>query len=285
MESPFKKISRTARVTTCLSSLAVAVSCLTPTSSSAVVGYSLVDGGSTAYVDVGSAAGMYHWDLGFGGNQLNQQWFWYRIGTGLAQPINAIGTPIVSVNSANWIDVTYTSTSGPLFSLTVSYVLTGGGVGSGTALIKENITVLNQSGGTINNFNLFQYSDFNLLGTPGGDSVSINGSLDSVIQSEGSAGIGEVITDPFANRAEAALVNNTLNNLNTVAGYNLNNNLAAGPGDVAWSFQWIADIDNNEELAIVKDKGVRITVIPEPSVLALVALSLGLAGTLRRRKA
>lgn len=269
----------------CLASLAVAVTCLTPTTSSAIVGYSLIDGGSTAYLDVNSAAGMYHWDLGFGGNQLNQQWFWYRIGNGLAQPINVIGAPTVNVNSANWIDVTYTSTSGPLFSLTVSYILTGGGVGSGTALIKENITVLNQSGGTINNFNLFQYSDFNLLGTPSGDSVSINGAMDSVIQSEGSAGIGEVITDPFANRAEAAMVNNTLNNLNTVAGYDLNNNLAAGPGDVAWSFQWIADIDNNEELVIVKDKGVRITVIPEPSVLALVALSLGLAGTLRRRKA
>jgi hypothetical protein len=283
MESPFKKITRTARVTTCVASLAVVASFFTPSQSQAVVGYSLTDGGSTALLDVGSAAGMYHWDLGFGGNQLNQQWFWYRIGGGLAQPINAIGTPTVSVNGANWIDVTYTSSSGPLFSLTVSYVLTGGGVGSGTALIKENITVLNQSGGTINNFNLFQYSDFNLLGTPGGDSVSINASLDSVIQTEGSAGIGEVITDPFANRAEAALVNNTLNNLNTVAGYDLNNNLAAGPGDVAWSFQWIADIDNNQELAIVKDKGVRITVIPEPSVLALVALSLGLAGTLRRK--
>jgi hypothetical protein len=284
MESPFKKISRTARAITCLTSLAVAVSCLTPTLSPAVVNYSLTDGGSTAYIDVNSAAGMYHWDLGFGGNQLQQQWFWYRIGNGLAQPINAIGAPSVNVYSANWIDVTYTSTSGPLFSLTVSYVLTGGGVNSGTALIKENITVLNQSGGTINGFNLFQYSDFNLLGTPGGDSVSISSTFDSVVQTEGSAGIGEVITNPFADRAEAAIVNSTVNNLSTIPGYDLNNNLTAGPGDVAWAFQWIADINDNQELLIVKDKGVRITVIPEPSVLALVALGLGAASALRRRK-
>jgi hypothetical protein len=282
MESPFKKTSWTARVAVCLTSFAVAASCLVATPSQAA--HSLTDQGSTAWLDVNSSAGMNHWDLGFGGNQLNQQWFWYRIGNGLAQPINTIGTASVSVNSANWIDVTYTSTSGPLFSLTVSYVLTGGGVGSGTALIKENITVLNQSGSAINNFNLFQYSDFNLLGTPGGDSVIINSTFDSVTQTEGSAGIGEVITDPFANRAEAAFVNNTLNNLNTIPGYDLNNNLTAGPGDVAWSFQWIADIANNEELLIVKDKGVRITVIPEPSVMALVALSLVAVGTLRRRK-
>jgi rhamnogalacturonan endolyase len=40
--------------------------------------YELNDAGSTAYVDL-SNAGMFYWNLG-GSNQINQQWFWYRIG-------------------------------------------------------------------------------------------------------------------------------------------------------------------------------------------------------------
>lgn len=247
--------------------------------------YSLTDNGSTAWVDVSSSAGMYHWDLGYGGNQLNQQWFWYRIGGGVAQPINTIGSAVVGYyNNANILEVSYTSTSGPLFTLTVSYTLNGG---LGTADILETISVQNNSGSKISDFNLFQYSDFNLLGTPGGDSVNINYNgvgYDLVVQNEGSSAIGETINQPNANFAEAGYVNTTLNNLTTIAGYNLNNNLTAGPGDVAWAFQWVADIENNQSLDIFKDKGISLSVIPEPSVLALVALGLGVAGSLRRRK-
>lgn len=241
----------------------------------------LTDNGSTAVVDLTSGAGMNYWDLGFGGNQLAQQWFWYRNGSGTAQPINTISAPTISVNTANFLEVSYGNAQ---FTLTLSYTLNGGGTGSGTADIFETISVLNHSGQTMPNFNLFQYSDFDLLGTPGGDTVNINLSpLNFVLQSEGSGNIGEVVTDPAANRAEAGLDGSILANFG-IADYDLNNVLGAGPGDASWAFQWIAPIANGSSLDIIKDKKITLTAIPEPSVAGLIAVSMGLAGMLLRRK-
>lgn len=243
--------------------------------------YVLSDGGSTASVDVTSGAGMNYWDLGFGGNQLAQQWFWYRNGSGVAQPINLISAPTVSASTANFLEVSYGNAQ---FTLTLSYTLNGGGSGSGTADIFETISVLNHSGQTMPNFNLFQYSDFNLLGTPGGDVVNINLSpLNYVIQSEGAGNIGEVVTDPAANRAEAGLNGSILANFG-IADYDLSNVLSAGPGDASWAFQWTASIANGSSLDIIKDKKITLSAIPEPSVAGLLAVSMGLAGMLLRRK-
>lgn len=225
---------------------------------------------------------MNYWDLGAGGNQLAQQWFWYRSGSGVAQPINTISAPTISpLSSANFLEVSYGNAQ---FTLTLSYTLNGGGSGSGTADIFETISILNHSGQTIPSFNLFQYSDFNLLGTPGGDTVNINLSpYNVVIQSEGAGNIGEVITDPAANRAEAGLNGSILANLG-IADYDLNNNLSAGPGDASWAFQWIAPIANGTSLDIIKDKRITLASIPEPTTAGLLTVGMGLVGYWMRRK-
>lgn len=268
------------RLATLATVCSVAATCCTAFNSQAST-YVLTDGGSTASVDLTSGAGMNYWDLGFGGNQLAQQWFWYRNGSGVAQPINLISAPTVSGSTANFLEVSYGNAQ---FTLTLSYTLTGGGSGSGTADIFETISVLNHSGQTIPNFNLFQYSDFNLLGTPGGDVVNINLSpLNYVIQSEGAGNIGEVVTDPAANRAEAGLNGSILANLG-IADYDLSNVLSAGPGDASWAFQWTASIANGSSLDIIKDKKITLTAIPEPSAAGLIAVGMGLVGMLLRRK-
>ena len=43
---------------------------------------------------------------------------------------------------------------------------------------------------------------------------------------------------PGANRGEAGLVNSTLDNLQNTAGYDLDNNVSAGPGNATWALQW-----------------------------------------------
>ena len=66
------------------------------------------------------------------------------------------------------------------------------------------------------------------------------------------------------------------------AGYTLNGNLAAGPGDVAWAFEWSDNVAAGNSLNIYKDKDLSISPVPEPTVAALLALGLGAVGFARR---
>jgi hypothetical protein len=243
----------------------------------------LTDGNSTALVNVDSSAGMYHWDVD-GYNQLNQQWFWYRTDAGVQAPINTISAGSAVYSGLNTVTVTYENTD---LKLEILYSLTGGGLGSGTADIIESIQAWNKKG-TSMDFHLYQYSDFNLLNDPSGDTVEISGNpidgYDYALQYKGLTQIAEAITSPAANRAEAGLTPSTLNSLNGASVYNLNNSDTAGPGDATWALQWDASIDAGGSFWLFKDKLLSIEPIPEPSTLALIALGLGAWGLARRRQ-
>lgn len=237
--------------------------------------------GSNANIDLDSGAGMNWWDID-GQNQLQMQWFNYRVGnSGLAQSINSISAANILYTNANTLVASYANAQ---FTLTISYLLTGGSYGAGSADILETISIQNHSGGTLD-FNLFQYSNFDLLGTTLGDTVEFLG-LDSVVQKEGVFGIQEGIIQPAANHAEAAYAGpgGTLDKLATIAGYNLNDNLGPISGDVTWAFQWNYQIADGSSLEIFKDKTLIVPVIPEPSALSLIAAGLAALVTFGRRK-
>jgi hypothetical protein len=225
---------------------------------------------------------MNYWSVD-GQNQLNRQWFYYRVGGGLAQSIDAISSATISYQTANTIVASYANAQ---FSLDITYILTGGSLGSGTADILETITVNNHSGGALD-FHFFQYSDFDLGGTPGGDSVSITsggGGYDYVLQYKGPLQIGESINQPPANRGETDEAFNTLNRLSSIAGYNLNNVDSYGPGNATWALQWDVLIADGASFDVFKDKKLEISPIPEPSALAIFALGAGLVGFVSRRR-
>jgi hypothetical protein len=243
----------------------------------------LTDEGSSATVNLDSTAGMNNWSVN-GQNQLNQQWFWYRIGnSGVAQPINTISRASYTSPSANEVIATYANAQ---LSLSIDYFLQGGGVGSGSADITESISAVNTSGAGLN-FHFFQYSDFNLLGDGSSDNVQLfggPGSYSYVRQWTGSTGIGEAIVYPYANHGEAELVGTTLAKLNGTSGLQLSDDQTAGPGDVTWALQWDTDIAIGDMFDLTKDKSLVIQVIPEPSALALILLGMGACGVARRRQ-
>ncbi len=242
----------------------------------------LTDGGSSATIDLLSGAGMNNWSV-LGQNQLMQQWFWYRTDNGVAQPINTIGGLTYNLYNNNEVDATYKNSQ---LSIEIDYLLSGGGVGSGSADMTETITAKNLSGDPLN-LNFYEYSYFDLLQS-GNNNVTIFGSPGSgyyhVQQSSGSTAIQEAITSPNANYAEAANFNQTLNELNTQSGLMLNNNTSAGPGNVTWAFQWDQTIAAGDQLDIFKDKTLSIAEVPEPSTVAIIALGAGALGLALRRK-
>ena len=254
--------------------------------------YSLSDGGSTATLNLGAGTGnlgMNSWTVLSGQNQLDQQWFWYSVNGSAPQPINTIGGLTTTPSGANDLTVTYQNS---LLSVNVDYTLNGNGVNSGSADITESIWIDNVSPDQTAKVSFFQYSNFNLLRN-NNNTVSIYGSpgaYTGAFQSTGTpggSGIAEVILAPSANHGETALVPTTLNELNNPANtnyFNLSDNTSAVTGDVSWAFQWDANLNPGDEIDMIKDKGLKVTVVPEPTSMALIALGMGALGLARRRQ-
>jgi hypothetical protein len=217
-------------------------------------------------VNVNSDAGMSQWRVD-GVNHLNQQWFWYRAGSGAQAPINAISSANYTF-SANTLNTVYANSS---FAVELNYTLTGGGTGSSD--IGEGITIHNY-GSTSLDFHFYQYSHFDLLGT-GGDTVMMNSS--QAYQYKGPSQIAEGIISPTANAFEANLFGGPGSTLSKLASQNnlvLSGNSLAGPGDVTWAYEWDLSIAANSDLIITKDKLLDIQLVPEPGTYLLLPLGL-----------
>lgn len=249
--------------------------------------YTLTDNNSSASLNVGSQAGMYNWTVD-GINQLDQQWFWYAIGNAAPASIDTISAASVSQPMNDYLTTSYTSVSG--YNLGIKYTLSGGNPGSGQSDLGETVTINNTSASSID-FRFYQYSDFDLNGTAGGNSVTIysgpNGYNDAY-QVNGVSDISETVASPGATYAEAGLENvpgSTLSKLNGGSPVTLNDNTTAGPGDVTWAFEWDLNISAGGSAIISKDKHISLTPVPEPATLSLALIGLIVCGASCKRRA
>ena len=257
--------------------------------------YTMSNGGSTATVNVGNTGvlGMNSWSVLGGQNQLNQQWFWYSVNGAPQQPINTISAASVFnfSNPANPIYDLGVQYQNAQLTVQVTYILTGNGVMSGSADMAEDLSIVNNSASPIN-LSFYQYSNFNLFQN-NNNSVTLSGGpggYTGALQTTGGVGgtgIAEVIDAPNANYGEAAFAGQTLSELNSGSYYTLNDNPSALNGDVTWAFQWnVVNLAPGASFDITKDKGLSITLVPEPSTVAFIVMGIGgLALSLRRKSA
>jgi hypothetical protein len=245
----------------------------------------LTDNNSVASIDPTSQAGLFNWAVQ-GQNQMYQQWFWYRLGTGNQYSIDTISAPSIVTSGTRQLSATYAANN---FTLSIDYLLSGGSVvapgQNANSAISETVRIQNTSASALD-FHFFNYTDFDLGGGGGSDTVQLGrnplGLFNDAYQQNTLAGSAETVTTPGANRGEADFWNNTLTRLNTIANYNLNNASGpVGPGDVAWAFQWDLNIAPGGS-AIISQANYLSVMVPEPSLLALLAVG-GLTCLLRRR--
>jgi hypothetical protein len=258
--------------------------------------HNLVDGNSVASWDLGAQSGMYSWTVD-GSEQAVQQWFWYRVGddpmpittsNNVEQSLDTLPLTVSGVTDTNFdtlpdtLFARYDDNQFDRFYITTTFLLTGGASGSGTSDIAESITIQNLTSEPLP-FHFFQYTDLNLAGTPNNDSISII--TNNVVQQTDALGNGasETVVTPAADYHEAGSPMSILAKLNDAVRSTLDDTSNAGPGDVAWAYQWDFLIPANGSVLISKDKHIQL--IPEPSSLVLAAIAAAaLAVPIARRR-
>ena len=229
-----------------------------------------------------------------GVNQLFQQWFWYRTGSSGPQfSIDTLGLSSSSQVTPSEASVTYSGSSG--LTIQVTYSLTGGALLSGAADLGESIAITN-NGPSSQDVHFYQYSNFTLdtpTSNPGAaqDTVQFqNGN--AVDQSNGGETLAETVITPKPNFRETGFVPDLLNEISNDPAYQLNEvndntaDVAKGPGDVSWAYEWDRTIAPGSTFIISKDKSLSgvLQPVPEPSSLVLVLAGfLSVAVVARRR--
>ena len=224
---------------------------------------------------INTSSGVSSW-LVDGVNQLNQRWFWYRIGNGgpesPIQSINASPT-VTSPIPGRSLDITYANA---LLSVNVTYSLSGGAVGSDTGTITESVRVKNLTAGNLD-LHFFQYADMNLINTAANQTVLFTQDIAGrriATQSLGTKTVTERVTsgaNPVAH-FQADSTGQILAGLMDGVPTALTDVGSTGPaGDATYAFQWDAVLAPSGQPGESLATSTLITVVPEPSAFGVLS--------------
>jgi len=253
--------------------------------------YTLIDKNSQVSVNTGAdgadgVRGVNEWSVN-GVNQLHQQWFWYRVGTGTGEAsIDTLPLTFAKASDTNGnpgddiLFLTYGTEGGLQIDVKLSLQGTDGDLHSDMG---EQIAIRN-TGRTDLDMHFFQYSDFDLNGTSAGQSVILTPAGHPFRANQVGAGLAlnETVVTPAPDHWEANVFPTTRNKLdnNTDLDTTLDG-VTASFGDATWSFEWDFVLAPGASFLISKDKDM--SPVPAPAAVILGGLGLSLVIWMRRR--
>ena len=249
----------------------------------------------------GSMLGLSSWTVD-GTNYLYAQNWWFNASS-------SVGSTPFNYELADY-DATPTETAGGPnnllqqfhvlgFDVDINYTVAGGVAGSGSSGLTENVTITNTTGGA-GSFTLFQYTDFDLGGSPPYDSLAndVGNGTDSlnygqndtisqitgnyVVQTNGAMTASEEsVTVPFPSLTSIGQAVGLEDDLfdGTVTGTSSGDTFT---GDAAWIWAYTFNIDAGDSVSI--SKALVLETVPVPTAAWLFGSGLlGLVGVARRR--
>ena len=246
----------------------------------------LLEDGNSSSVFSATGGGQVSWVVD-GTSQLFSQRFFYR--TSLMndeRAVDSLGLTGSQVSDTNTFDdarndtlaLRYADTTGLEFRVT--YVLRGTAAGNGTSDLAETIRIFNPTSTPIT-MSFFQYVDFDLSGSAGGDFVQVlNANTVRQWDPVSNFTVAETVVTPGPTAYQVGSFPSIVNLFGNGVPDSLNNNGGLlGPTDATWAFQWDFTLAPNASFVISKDK---LITIPSPAGLAVLGLA-GVAATRRRR--
>jgi hypothetical protein len=232
----------------------------------------------------GANPGITDWTINGGGSLLNNQWFYYGVGSGSIYTIDQISSPSAPViggtSRAPTLSTTYANSD---ISVATLFTLGSGLVGSPTATLGDAITISNPSALT-QVYHFYQYSFFSVLNqtasfTLGGVGYNLS-SLGSgttisaqVSGVSGGTGVQSEVQTGVYNGTQFGL-------LNGASALKLNNTLNASGAQVDFAYEWDATLAPGGSITISE---LQTVTVPEPSSLVLIGSGM-LALVFRRRR-
>lgn len=232
----------------------------------------------------GTSAGLYQWKVDQV-NRMFQEWFWFRVGNTAAE------RPVADLSRTftRWSDVSEYAGNDVLslkyaevdpgtpesFMIEVIFTLMGGPTGSGQSDMAETIKITN-TGTTPLDMHFFEYTNFDISAS---DTITFP-NANTVVQSGAGGMVAETVVTPSPSHRQAGLASAILGSLTDATATTLTDNAGAGPGDLAWVYEWERTIPAGDSLIISKDKNI----VPEPATMVLMAGGLMMSLVLRRKR-
>lgn len=232
----------------------------------------LNSGNSSVTIDPTSTAGVEDWTIN-GQNQLNQEWFWFRVGNQKGQSsLNSLGTPKVTPIGGDMAELAYGPSDG--LQITVTYSLSGGQSSSKTSDLTDSIQINNDSGQS-EKIHFFEYANFNLGDSTTGQSVTITDANTATVDGNGFQ--SQTVVSPTASDYDAMTYPKLLDDISSSSKSYTLSDTATSLGDGEWGYEWTLTLPMCGSTVITGDSLITGTtqVVPEPVSGPIAMLGLG----------